>query len=88
MLWLVLCINVYRLVLQALKSPQPKTGSQQAFKPLPDIVKGLAAVEGEVPIMMPAKLATNKVRSRFPAMRLCPLNRSAASTHHMKSSSA
>ncbi len=41
-------------------SPQARTGSQQV-KALPESTRGIAAVEGEIPIMMPAKLATNKV---------------------------
>lgn len=50
-----------QIVLQAPKgSSQPKTGRQQV-KAMPEASKGVAAVEGEVPIMMPAKLATNKV---------------------------
>ena len=50
------------LALQAPKGSQPKTRSPPTAKPLPDATKGLAAVEGEIPIMMPAKLATNKAR--------------------------
>ena len=51
------------LALQAPQGSQPKTRSPSTAKPLPDITKGLAAVEGEIPVMMPAKLATNKARS-------------------------
>ena len=70
----------------ALQAPQGsnqlKTGSQQA-KALPESTKGIAAVEGEIPIMMPAKLATNKVsptlsvmqRSKRLFLRLWPARR-------------
>ena len=49
-------------------SPQARTGSQQV-KVLPESTRGIAAVEGEIPIMMPAKLATNKVSAQSFALK-------------------
>ena len=46
--------------MQAGKGTQQQTGSQKLAKLAAETTTGLLAVEGEVPIMMPAKLATNK----------------------------
>ena len=45
---------------QAVKGSQQHTASQKPAKLAAETTTGLLAVEGEVPIMMPAKLATNK----------------------------
>ena len=50
---------------QAGKGPHQQTGSQKAAKLATETTTGLLAVEGEVPIMMPAKLATNKACAVF-----------------------
>ena len=47
---------------QAVKGSQQQTASQKPLKLAAESTTGLIAVEGEVPIMMPAKLATNKAR--------------------------
>ena len=57
-----LALTAHEIVLhvQAGKGSHQQTGSQKPAKLAAETTTGLLAVEGEVPIMMPAKLATNK----------------------------
>ena len=65
--------------MQGGSGPLQQTGSQKPAKLVAEATTGLSAVEGEVPIMMPAKLATSKACAVYDSMSvlLCTCSQSA-----------